>query len=79
MADLFALSDKILSEGVAHEPINRVNHQLSELDNDVAMVEAFSHSVQSLIYTHGHIDHVSGKRKQESSLMAKGIFGYAAI
>jgi len=94
MADLFALSDKILSEGVALEPVNRVNHQLSELDNDVAMVEAFSHSVvfntddglvvfdtsgaqggkpvveairgwsseafNSLVYTHGHIDHVGG-------------------
>ena len=94
MADLFALSDKIISEGVAHEPINRVNHQLSELDNDIAMVEAFSHSVvfktdaglvvfdtsgaqggkpvvnairgwsgdafHSLVYTHGHIDHVGG-------------------
>ncbi|MFT4799773.1 MAG: alkyl sulfatase BDS1-like metallo-beta-lactamase superfamily hydrolase [Candidatus Azotimanducaceae bacterium] len=94
MADLFALSDKILSEGVAHEPVNRVNHQLSELDNNVAMVEAFSHSVvfntddglvvfdtssakggkpvveairgwsgeafNSLVYTHGHVDHVGG-------------------
>jgi alkyl sulfatase BDS1-like metallo-beta-lactamase superfamily hydrolase len=94
VADLFAISDKILSEGVANGPFNRINHKLSELDNDVAMVEAFSHSIvfntdeglvvfdtssvqggkpvvdairgwspesfHSLVYTHGHVDHVGG-------------------
>ncbi len=94
MADLFAISEKIISEGVANEPVNRVNHQLSELTSDIAMVEAFSHSIvfktndglvvfdtsgagggqpvvdairgwnksrfNTIIYTHGHIDHVGG-------------------
>lgn len=45
MADLFELSDKILKQGFADGPVNRVNHELSELDNNIAMVEAFSHSV----------------------------------
>lgn len=106
MADLFALSDKILSDGVAHEPVNRVNHQLSELDNGIAMVEAFSHSVvfntdaglvvfdtsgaqggrpvvdairgwsndafHSLVYTHGHIDHVGGSGAFVSSELDAG-------
>jgi len=94
MADLLALSTKIIEEGIADEPINRINHELSELDDDIAIVEAFSHSVlfrtedglvvfdtsgipsgnrvvkairgwsddrfHSLVYTHGHIDHVGG-------------------
>lgn len=42
MADLFALSEKIIREGVAHEPVNRINHQLSELTDNIAMVEAVS-------------------------------------
>ena len=45
MADLFGLSDTILREGVADGPVNRVNHQSSELRNNIAMVEAFSHSI----------------------------------
>ena len=92
--DLFALSDRIISEGVANEPVNRMNFELSELTDNCAMVEAFSHVIvmktddglvsfdtsgalggeavvkairtwdesrfNSLIYTHGHIDHVGG-------------------
>lgn len=94
VGDLFTLSDRIISEGITNEPINRINFQLSELGNDFAMVEAFSHVIllktddglvafdtsgaagseavvkairswddsrfHSLIYTHGHIDHVGG-------------------
>lgn len=94
MADLFALSDKIIREGVAREPINRINYQLSELTEQIAMVESFSHAVlfrtgeglvvfdtsgaagggkvvgairqwskdpfHTLVYTHGHVDHVGG-------------------
>ena len=92
--DLFALSDRIIDDGVANEPVNRVNFELSELTDNCAMVEAFSHVIvmktddglvafdtsgivggdavvkairgwdksrfNSLIYTHGHIDHVGG-------------------
>ncbi len=94
MADLLALSSKIIDEGVAPGPVNRVTHELSEIAPGVAMVEAFSHSVlfdtddglvvfdtsgaqggklvvdairgwskarfNTLVYTHGHIDHVGG-------------------
>ncbi|MCZ6502671.1 MAG: MBL fold metallo-hydrolase [Gammaproteobacteria bacterium] len=94
MTDLFKLSDKIIREGVANEPVNRVNFELSEIANGIAMVEAFSHSIvfatddglvtfdtsaefggqpvvkairgwnkdrfHSLVYTHGHVDHVGG-------------------
>jgi alkyl sulfatase BDS1-like metallo-beta-lactamase superfamily hydrolase len=94
VADLFSLSDQIIDEGVANGPVNRINFQLSELGNDFAMVEAFSHVIllrtddglvafdtsgaaggeavvkairqwdqkrfNTIIYTHGHIDHVGG-------------------
>ncbi len=97
MADLLALSRAVIDEGKGAAdvgPINRINHQLSELGNGVAMVEAFSHSVlfatddglvafdtsnpeggskvvsairgwrkdrfNTLVYTHGHVDHVGG-------------------
>ncbi len=48
MADLLAMSSKIIDEGVTPEgfgPINRINHQLSPVADGVAMVEAFSHCV----------------------------------
>ncbi|MGH6957352.1 MAG: alkyl sulfatase dimerization domain-containing protein [Caulobacteraceae bacterium] len=97
MADLLALSASIIGEGRSTAevgPINRINHQLSEIGPGVAMVEAFSHCVlfetddgllafdtsgpaggarvvdevrrwrgarfNTLVYTHGHIDHVGG-------------------
>ena len=94
MADLLALSSKIIDEGVASGPVNRVTHELSVIADGIAMVEAFSHSVvfgtedglvvfdtsgaqggkrvveairgwskdrfDTLVYTHGHIDHVGG-------------------
>lgn len=107
MADLFGLSEKILKTGVVHEPVNRVNHELSELGNDIAMVEAFSHSVvfrtdaglvvfdtsgaqggapvveairgwqsapfHSIVYTHGHVDHVGGSAAFVHSARESGL------
>jgi alkyl sulfatase BDS1-like metallo-beta-lactamase superfamily hydrolase len=97
VADLLAMSAGIIdgtidARGIG--PINRINHQLSEIGQGVAMVEAFSHCVlfetddglvafdtsnhlggsrvvaevrrwrperfNTIIYTHGHIDHVGG-------------------
>lgn len=88
------LSTRFIDSGQADGPPNRVTHELSELGDDIALVEAFSHVVvvrtedglvafdssgpasgsrvleslrtwskdriHSLIYTHGHIDHVGG-------------------
>ena len=45
MADLLALSTRIIDSGVADEPVNRVTHTLSEVADGLAMVESFSHSV----------------------------------
>lgn len=48
MADLLAMSAAVIdgTKGAADVgPLNRINHQLSEIGQGVAMVEAFSHSV----------------------------------
>ncbi|MGA2952837.1 MAG: alkyl sulfatase dimerization domain-containing protein [Caulobacteraceae bacterium] len=48
MADLLAMSARVIDEGLAPPelgPLNRINHQLSEIADGVAMVEAFSHCV----------------------------------
>ena len=94
MTDLFSLSDQVLNESDSGiKPFNRINHELSELDDGLSFVEAFSNTVNfstddglvivdtssvgggslaaeairqwrpddrfnSLIYTHGHFDHV---------------------
>ena len=99
MADLLKLSTDIIDHknddpDFNPGPVNRITHELSELTDEIAMVEAFSHSVlfktddglvvfdtsgdrggrrvveairgwsgepfHTLIYTHGHIDHVGG-------------------
>ena len=97
MADLLAMSAAVIdgAPGAASVgPINRINHQLSEVAEGVAVVEAFSHCVlfetgdgllafdtsnpeggrkvveevrrwrgdrfHSIVYTHGHVDHVGG-------------------
>lgn len=48
MADLLAMSSAVIdgaesASGVG--PLNRINHELSEIGRGVAMVEAFSHSI----------------------------------
>ena len=45
MADLLGLSARIIDSGVADEPVNRVTQELSEITDDIAMVESFSHVV----------------------------------
>ena len=97
MADLLKMSADLIDGRVDMReagPINRINHQLSELSSDVAVVEAFSHSIvfktddglvtfdtsnehggtkcvhaiqswtqdpfHTVVFTHGHIDHVGG-------------------
>ncbi|MGA1361702.1 MAG: alkyl sulfatase dimerization domain-containing protein [Ilumatobacteraceae bacterium] len=94
MADLLALSTKVIDSGVVDGPVNRTSGELSEVADGLAMVESFSHTVawdsgeglvcfdashynsgsqivselarwrpgriHTLVYTHGHIDHVGG-------------------
>ena len=91
-ADPVALSSQVIDLGRADEPTNRVSNELSEIEDDIAIVESFSHMVvfrtedglvtfdasgaqsgqavvealrgwrtdpvHSLVYTHGHLDHV---------------------
>lgn len=45
MADLLDLSSRVIDSGIADVPVNRVTQELSELRNDLAIVESFSHSV----------------------------------
>ena len=45
MADLLALSARIIDEGLTDEPTNRVTQELSEVSDELAVVESFSHVV----------------------------------
>ena len=45
MADLLALSSRIIDSGVVDEPVNRITNELSEVADGLAVVESFSHSV----------------------------------
>lgn len=94
MADLLALSQRVIDSGTVDGPVNRTTGELSEVADGLAMVESFSHTVawdsgeglvcfdashlntgapivaelsrwrpgriHTLVYTHGHIDHVGG-------------------
>jgi alkyl sulfatase BDS1-like metallo-beta-lactamase superfamily hydrolase len=94
MSDLLSLSARIIDERILDEPANRVTNELSEVADDLAVVESFSNSIvvrttdglvafdtssaltgggvvdaisawadepfRTLVYTHGHVDHVGG-------------------
>ena len=45
MADLLALSARIIDDNVLDVPVNRVTNELSEIADGLAVVESFSHSV----------------------------------
>jgi len=45
MADLLALSSRVIDSGTVDEPINRITNELSEVADALAVVESFSHSV----------------------------------
>ena len=93
MSDLIALSTQIIDEGAPIFPV-RINNELSEIADGVALVESFSNAIaitteeglllsdtsgaatgeavvkslrawsgavfHTVLYTHGHIDHVGG-------------------
>lgn len=88
------LSTKVIDSGVVDQPLNRVTNEITELADNLAIVESFSHSIvwdtgdglmcfdasgagsgiavvdsirswrkspiSTLVYTHGHADHVGG-------------------
>lgn len=92
--DPVELSSRIIDTGTAEPPHNRVTGELTQVDDDIAVVESFSHCwvirtdeglvcfdtsgagsgtavveairawtddpFHSLVYTHGHLDHVGG-------------------
>jgi alkyl sulfatase BDS1-like metallo-beta-lactamase superfamily hydrolase len=45
MADLLALSSRIIDSGVPEDPQNRVTQELSEVADGIAVVESFSHVI----------------------------------
>jgi alkyl sulfatase BDS1-like metallo-beta-lactamase superfamily hydrolase len=45
MADLLDISARIIDSGIVDQPVNRVTNELSEVADDIAVVESFSHSV----------------------------------
>lgn len=45
MADLLELSSRIIDSGVAEDPQNRVTQELSEVGDDIAVIESFSHVI----------------------------------
>lgn len=106
MTDLFTLSEKAINGEVNDQPFNRISLKLFELTDNIAMVEAFSHSIvfkteeglvvfdtsneqcgkpvvkairewsndrfNSIVYTHGHIDHVGGSAEFLADVKANG-------
>lgn len=121
MADLLALSSAVIDGTRTTDdvgPMNRINFELSNIADKIAMVEAFSHCVvfetddglvafdtsgpqggervvgairgwrkdpfNSLVYTHGHVDHVGGcdaflKDAQESRHARPRIIGHVNV
>lgn len=45
VTDLVEVSSHIIDSGVVDRPVNRVTNELSELADDLAIVESFSHCV----------------------------------
>jgi len=45
MADLLALSSRIIDENLSDEPTNRITQELSEVSEELAVIESFSHVV----------------------------------
>jgi alkyl sulfatase BDS1-like metallo-beta-lactamase superfamily hydrolase len=118
MADLLALSERLINEGDTETPSNRPTGELSEISDEVAVIEAFSHvvvlksagvlglvdtstsfmapmcltslrrwsaePVDTIVYTHGHVDHVGGAQTflddaSERGDPRPGVVGHANV
>ena len=116
--DPVALSSQVIDSGRADEPTNRVSNELTEITDDVAIIESFSHMVvfqteeglvtfdasgaesggavvealrkwrvdpvHSLVYTHGHLDHVGGSGALIADAESRGykdptVFGHENV
>ncbi len=107
MADLLELSTRFIDQGVfeGRDSINRVNGELSEIAEGIAVIESFSHliafrtgegllvfdtsledfaeiivkslrgwsdaPVHTIVYTHGHLDHVGGAERLIDDTVAR--------
>ena len=101
------LSTKVIDSGIVDEPLNRVTNDITELADNLAIVESFSHSVvwdtgdglmcfdasgagsgeavvnsirswrndaiTSLVYTHGHADHIGGSVAFAHDAQSRGL------
>ena len=101
------LSTKVIDTGIVDQPLNRVTNDITELADNLAIVESFSHSVvwdtgdglmcfdasgagsgeavvnsirswrndaiTSLVYTHGHADHVGGSVAFAHDAQSRGL------
>jgi len=101
------LSTKVIDSGIVDEPLNRVTNDITELADNLAIVESFSHSVvwdtgdglmcfdasgagsgeavvnsirswrndaiTSLVYTHGHADHIGGRVAFAHDAQSRGL------
>ncbi len=112
------LSSLILDSGEASERTNRITNELSDITDDISIIESFSHvltfktddglvcfdtsgagtgtacvealrgrtdeRVHSIVYTHGHIDHVGGSGAFQADADARGyeaadVVGHARV
>ena len=101
------LSTKVIDSGIVDQPLNRVTNDITELADNLAIVESFSHSVvwdtgdglmcfdasgagsgeavvnsirswrndaiTSLVYTHGHADHIGGSVAFAHDAQSRGL------
>ncbi len=116
--DPIELSTRVIDTGEHDEMVNRTTQKLSVLDDDIAIVESFSHiitfrtedglvcfdssgqltgeaavdalrgwtdaPVDSLVYTHGHVDHVGGSGAMAADAERRGhrairVVGHEAV
>ncbi|MEE4278351.1 MAG: alkyl sulfatase dimerization domain-containing protein [Halieaceae bacterium] len=116
MTDLLRLSSDVIDGRIELEragPLNRINHQLSEIADGLAVVEAFSHCIvfstdeglvtfdtsneqggalcvdairgwrrdpfHTIVFTHGHIDHVGGSAAFMAEDVAPTVVGHENV
>ena len=116
--DPIELSSRVIDAGEHDERVNRTTQKLSVLDDDISIVESFSHiitfrtddglvcfdasgqitgedavtalrswsdaPIDSLVYTHGHVDHVGGSGAMAADADRRGhrrirVVGHEAV